>query len=266
MGTDRFIMFSKNRPNVQAILDDIFRIILLSVGYHIIIQIQKETKTRNWIQYWFRLKCWNNRVHNSHKQLNKMQSPAIYINILLMQVKVPNEMHNIYVRMGYVVSSKTSLIFWNWNTQNIIMLGCIQPKWSAYVGPQSLCNRTFLWRVCVVAFLLMNNEVSVCIKYGVLGLFHISSHFLQILTSKKILIRMSMSKGAGEKGIDLTQSYDKSTHTDRKIQKATWQHKNATKTSITQRLRTDLGRSVRVTTKATHFVWFNRFTVYESSH
>ena len=99
-----------------------------SFFYHIIIQIQKKTKTRNWTQYRFRLKCWNNRVHNSHKQLNKMQRPAIYINILLMQVKVPNEMHNIYVRMGYVVSCKTSLIFWNWNTQNIIMSGCIQPS------------------------------------------------------------------------------------------------------------------------------------------
>ena len=47
-----------------------------------------------------------------------------------------------------------------------------------------------------------------------------------------------------EKGRDLTQSYDKSPYNIRKIQKATWQHKNATKTSITQRLRTDLGRSV----------------------
>ena len=47
----------------------------------------------------------------------------------------------------------------------------------------------------------------------------------------------------GEKGRDLTQSYDQSPYTDRKIQKATWQHKNATKTWITQRLRTYLGRS-----------------------
>ena len=44
-----------------------------------------------------------------------------------------------------------------------------------------------------------------------------------------------------EKGRDLTQSYDKSLYTHRKIQKATWQHKNATKNLITQRLRTDLG-------------------------
>ena len=51
----------------------------------------------------------------------------------------------------------------------------------------------------------------------------------------------------GEKGRDLTQSYDKSPYTHRKIQKPKWQHKNATKTSITQHLRTDLGRSVGVT-------------------
>ena len=32
-----------------------------------------------------------------------------------------------------------------------------------------------------------------------------------------------------EKGRDLTQSYDKRPYTDRKIEKATWKHKNATK-------------------------------------
>ena len=32
----------------------------------------------------------------------------------------------------------------------------------------------------------------------------------------------------GEKGRDLTQSYDKSPYTHRKTQKATWQHTNAT--------------------------------------
>ena len=43
-----------------------------------------------------------------------------------------------------------------------------------------------------------------------------------------------------EKGRDLTQSYDKSPNTHRKIQKATWQHKNASKnfdyTTIADRL------------------------------
>ena len=46
-----------------------------------------------------------------------------------------------------------------------------------------------------------------------------------------------------EKGRDLTQFYDKSPYTDRKIQKVTWQHnKKATKnfdnTTIADRLRT----------------------------
>ena len=41
--------------------------------------------------------------------------------------------------------------------------------------------------------------------------------------------------------------------------------KNATKTSITQRLRTDLGRSVWVTT-ATQLVRLNRFTGSQPSH
>ena len=45
-----------------------------------------------------------------------------------------------------------------------------------------------------------------------------------------------------EKGRDLTQSYDKSPYTNRKIQIASWQHKNATKnfdyTTIADRLRT----------------------------
>ena len=48
-----------------------------------------------------------------------------------------------------------------------------------------------------------------------------------------------------EIGSDLTQSYYKSAYTDSKIQKATSQHKNATK-NFAQRLRTELGRSVGV--------------------
>ena len=62
-----------------------------------------------------------------------------------------------------------------------------------------------------------------------------------------------------EKGIDLTRLYDKSPYIHRQILNATWQHKNATKTSITQPLRTDSVRLVGVTI-ATQLVWFNRFT------
>ena len=45
--------------------------------------------------------------------------------------------------------------------------------------------------------------------------------------------------------------------------KANWQHKNVTNTSITQRLRTDMGRSDGVTI-ATQLVRLNRFTVFTS--
>ena len=45
-----------------------------------------------------------------------------------------------------------------------------------------------------------------------------------------------------------------------KIQQPTDNTKTPPKTSITQRLRTDLGRSVRVTT-AIQLVWLNRFTI-----
>ena len=41
--------------------------------------------------------------------------------------------------------------------------------------------------------------------------------------------------------------------------------KNAKKTSITQRLRTDFGRSAGVTI-ATQLVWLNRFTGSQPSH
>ena len=46
--------------------------------------------------------------------------------------------------------------------------------------------------------------------------------------------------------------------------KTNGQHKNATKTSITQRLRTDLGRSVEETT-VTQLVWLNLPTHRKSS-
>ena len=59
---------------------------------------------------------------------------------------------------------------------------------------------------------------------------------------------------ARQKGGDLTQSYDKSPYTNRNVKRASDNTNNATKSSIKQRLRTDLGRSVGVT-KATQLVW-----------
>ena len=53
---------------------------------------------------------------------------------------------------------------------------------------------------------------------------------------------VSVQGVGGEKGRDLTQSYDKRPYTHSKIKKAKWQHKNATKnfdyTAIADRLRT----------------------------
>ena len=67
---------------------------------------------------------------------------------------------------------------------------------------------------------------------------------LMLWRTGKLLLAIVMSTIFGpfrEKGRDMTRSYDKSPHTDRKIQKATWQHKNATKlfnyTMIADRLR-----------------------------
>ena len=59
---------------------------------------------------------------------------------------------------------------------------------------------------------------------------------------------------------DLTQSL-----TATKIPKSKVTTQNTTKTSITQLLRTDLGRSAGLTT-ATQLVWLNRFTESQPSH
>ena len=59
--------------------------------------------------------------------------------------------------------------------------------------------------------------------------------------------------------------WQKPLHSQKTKTKPKWQNKNATKTTITQRLPTELGRSVGVTT-ITQLVWLNRFTESQSSH
>ena len=71
------------------------------------------------------------------------------------------------------------------------------------------------------------------------------------------------SRFAREKGRALTQSYD-STLTEKSKQHRD-SIKNATKTSTTQRLRTDFGRSIGVTA-VTPLVWLNKFTSAQPSH
>ena len=62
-----------------------------------------------------------------------------------------------------------------------------------------------------------------------------------------------------QKGGDLTQSYDKSPYTHGNVKRAVTTQTTPQKSSIKQRLRTDLGRSVGVTT-ATQLVWLTWFT------
>ena len=76
---------------------------------------------------------------------------------------------------------------------------------------------------------------------------------------------MSTSSLLRQKGRDLTQFYENAHTPTEKSKKHRNNVTNATKTSITQRLRTDLGRSEGVTA-ATSLVWFNRFTGAQPSH
>ena len=67
------------------------------------------------------------------------------------------------------------------------------------------------------------------------------------------------------KGRDPTQSYNKSPYHHKKIQNTTQQNKHTQETSIQQRLRTDLGRSVGITI-ANQLVWLNRLAGPQPSH
>ena len=82
-----------------------------------------------------------------------------------------------------------------------------------------------------------------------------------LLTGRTVFVR--------EKGRDLT-NYDNSPMTKaptptENSEKQRDNIKNATKTLITQRLWTDLGRSVGVTA-VTPLMWFNRFTSAQPAH
>ena len=68
-----------------------------------------------------------------------------------------------------------------------------------------------------------------------------------------------------EKGRDLTQSYDKSPYTHWKSKNQRDNTKTPPKTPITQRLQTDLRRSVGVTI-ATPLVWLDSFQGHRPFH
>ena len=65
-----------------------------------------------------------------------------------------------------------------------------------------------------------------------------------------------------QKGGDLTQSYDKSPYTHGNVKRAVTTQTTPQKSSIKQRLRTDLGRSVGVTT-VTQLVWLTGLRAHQ---
>ena len=68
-----------------------------------------------------------------------------------------------------------------------------------------------------------------------------------------------------QKGGDLTQSYDKSPYTHGNVKRAVTTQTTPQKSSIKQRLRTDLGRSVGVTT-VTQLVWLTGLRAIPQVH
>ena len=93
----------------------------------------------------------------------------------------------------------------------------------------------------------------------------IGPHTKIILDHIKPFPSLTKSNIRLEKERDRTQSFDKTPYIHRKIQKSTWQHKTPPKTSITQQMRTDLGRSIEVTTTTQLFRW-NRLTDSQPPH
>ena len=82
-----------------------------------------------------------------------------------------------------------------------------------------------------------------------------SSYELFILRAVRLSNKL-LGQVYGKRRRILTQSFDKSPYTNRKVKRAKSQHKTKPpKSSITQRLRTDLGRWIGVST-ATQLVWF----------
>ena len=111
------------------------------------------------------------------------------------------------------------------------------------------------------------HPIKLCRKYGEIShqLLHLNKTTISLAPlydNYHIATRKQITPRENEG--DLTQSYDKNPYTNRKFEN-NGQHKNATKTTITQRLRTNLGRSVEVAT-VIQLVWLNRLTGTQHSH
>ena len=144
-------------------------------------------------------------------------------------------------------------IFENWATYVItcwrFMLAVVRSQISRRLTFMivSLRSRSSL-RKPIFALLQVLLAVSSLIHYNVVS----SWRFTFLIMS--ILNEFAAFSILGQKGGDLTQSYDKSPYTHGNVKRAVRTQTTPQKSSIKQRLRTDLGRSVGVTT-ATQLVW-----------
>ena len=112
------------------------------------------------------------------------------------------------------------------------------------------------FRITVILFRMANNN-AYCINSRYFVVTNISGKtWCRACNYSFIVLKII---GERQKGGDLTQSYDKSPYTHGNVKRAVTTQTTPQKSSIKQRLRTDLGRSVGVTT-ATQLVWFTRFT------
>ena len=100
-------------------------------------------------------------------------------------------------------------------------------------------------RNCIVTIWFIPYSDIIILQFVKKHYFHINIGFITWVIVKTEIQSFSGNENIwqnsrmSEKGRDRVHSYDKNSYTHREIQKATWQHKNAAKTSITQRLRTD---------------------------
>ena len=111
-----------------------------------------------------------------------------------------------------------------------------------------------LWKLCWILQWTLKQLKILCSVDG----FRTVNHTMYVLLQSFIIV-IFIIMITRQKGGDLTQSYDKSPYTHGNVKRAVTTQTTSQKSSIKQRLRTDLGRSVGVTT-ATQLVWLTWFT------
>ena len=142
------------------------------------------------------------------------------------------------------------------NVLSHIASGLLFQVWQVWISYYKV-----LWRLKCKFFCVLFKQYMNSVEIKILWLYKM--HFIVLF--KQSVLGWYHNSPKREKGRDLTQSYDRSPYTNRKSKKQCDNTKTPPKTSITQWLQTDLGRSVRVTI-VTQLVWLNWFMGSQPSH